>query len=241
MTADMMLESHLRAMVGEGQATSASLIQTRTAGAGLFPRPARSGSATAVFADFNETRGEPEPAPIEEEPSQDEAIVNIREEAWTDGYLIGRQKPTGDRADQALTAKLLTTLHELETNAAEAVDAASLTIADLLVNTVIAVASDDWPGMLLGRVRRLAERIKPALTVTPEFLLRDNYGTERSFADISELSRALEDGMGGEGVTIRWQRGEATINRTALLEDLREAVVPLSAGLVNAQNARQQS
>jgi len=48
----------------------------------------------------------------------------------------------------------------------------------------------------------------------------------------------LDDGIVGEDVTIRWQRGEAIISRTNLLEDLREAVMPLSAGLVNEQNAR---
>ena len=32
-------------------------------------------------------------------------------------------------------------------------------------NTVIAVASEDWPRTLLGRVHMVAERIKPALAV----------------------------------------------------------------------------
>jgi hypothetical protein len=137
-----------------------------------------------------------------------------------------------------MTAKLVTSLHELDSRTADAVDAASLAVADLLVNTVIAVASDEWPRKLLSRVRMVADRIKPALTVEPEFLLRDDSGTERRFGDIASLSRALDDGVVGEDVTIKWQRGEATISRTALLEDLREAVIPLSAGLVNEQNAR---
>jgi hypothetical protein len=79
------------------------------------------------------------------------------------------------------------------------------------------------------------------LTVEPEFLLRDDSGIERRFGDVASLSRALDDGVVGEDVTIKWQRGEATISRTALLEDLREAVLPLSAGLVNEQNARHPS
>ena len=120
-------------------------------------------------------------------------------------------------------------------------DAASLAVADLLINTVIAVASDDWPAKLFGRVRMIADRIKPALTVAPEFVLRDDGGTERRFGDIASLSRALDEGVVGEDVTIKWQRGEATISREALLEDLREAVIPLSAGLVNEQNARHPS
>jgi hypothetical protein len=71
--------------------------------------------------------------------------------------------------------------------------------------------------------------------------LRDDAGLERRFGDISSLSRALDEGIIGEDVTIKWQRGEATISRETLLEDLREAVIPLSAGLVNEQNARQPS
>jgi hypothetical protein len=196
----------------------------------------------AVFADFNDPRDEPPPLPpMEEPPPAFDEIGQIREEAWTDGYLTGRQEPAGETTDNRLTAKLVTSLHELDATTASAVDAASLAVADLLVNTVIAVASEDWPRKLLSRVRVLADRIKPALTVEPEFLLRDDSGTERRFGDIASLARALDDGVVGEDVTIKWQRGQATISRTALLEDLREAVIPLSAGLVNEQNARQLS
>jgi hypothetical protein len=195
-----------------------------------------------VFADFNDARDEPPPPqPMEDLPPPFDEIGQIREEAWTDGYMTGRQEPAGESADNGLTAKLVTSLYDLDSKTADAVNAASLAVADLLVNTVIAVASDDWPRTLLSRVRVIADRIKPALTVEPEFLLRDDSGTERRFGDIASLSRALDDGVVGEDVTIKWQRGEATISRTALLEDLREAIIPLSAGLVNEQNARHPS
>jgi hypothetical protein len=195
-----------------------------------------------IFADFNDFREEP-PVPQMDQasPAADEIIGQIREEAWTEGYLTGRQEQPDESADTSLTAKLVTSLHELEARTAEAIDAASLVVAEFLVNTVLAAASDDWPRKLLSRVRMVADRIKPALTVEPEFLLRDNSGTERRFGDIASLGRALDDGSIGEDVTIKWQRGEATISRTALLEDLREAVIPLSAGLVNEQNARNPS
>jgi hypothetical protein len=52
---------------------------------------------------------------------------------------------------------------------------------------------------------------------------------------------ALDGDMAREDVTIKWHRGEATISRTAILEDLRAAIMPLSAGLVNEQNARHQT
>lgn len=191
----------------------------------------------AVFADFNDRAHEPPPVVEEAPPAVDER-GQIREEAWTDGYMTGRQEPADKSADGCLTAKLVTSLHDLDAKAAEAVDAASLAVADLLINTVIAVASDDWSAKLLGRVRMVADRIKPALTVEPEFVLRDDGGTERRFGDIASLSRALDDGIVGEDVTIRWQRGEATISRKAFLEDLREAVIPLSAGLVDTQDVR---
>ena len=191
----------------------------------------------AVFADFNDHRDEPPPPAEQEAPHFDE-IGNIREQAWTEGYLTGRQELGSENSDGRLTAKLLTALSELDTKTESAVDAASLAVADLLINTVVAVIAEDWPAKLLGRVRMIADRIKPALTVAPEFVMRDDAGTERRFGDISSLSRALDEGIVGEDVTIRWLRGEATISRTTLLEDLREAVMPLSAGLVNERNPR---
>jgi hypothetical protein len=195
----------------------------------------------SIFVDFNDPKDEPEPLLVEQEATVSSEIGEIREEAWTDGYLTGRQERDNARHEQTLTATLLTSLHALEAKTAEAVDSAALAVADLLVDTIMAVASDEWPAKLMGRVQMVADRIKPALTVVPEFILRDESGTEQRFDDISELSHALDGGVIGEDVTIRWLRGEATISRKALLEDLRAAVIPLSAGLVNEQNARQQT
>jgi hypothetical protein len=195
----------------------------------------------AVFANFNDQIDEPPAAPVEEAPVAFDETGKIRQEAWTEGYLAGRQEPGHMSADGRLTAKLLTSLHDLTARTAQEVDAASLAVADLLISTVISVVSDDWPAKLLRRVRMIADRIKPALTVAPEFILTDDGGTERRFADIDSLSRALDEGVVGEDVTIRWQRGEATISRAALLEDLREAAIPLSAGLVNEQILRHPS
>lgn len=186
----------------------------------------------AVFEDFNDRRDEPVPPAEDEQPAFDEIGV-ARETAWTEGYMTGRQDRGPAGADPLLTAKLLTSVHDLNDRTDEAVEAAALAVADLLVNTVIAVTSDDWSARLLDRVRLVAARIKPALTVEPAFELRDADGTVRRFDDISALSRALEAGGSGEDVTIRWRHGEARISRTAVLEDLREAIVPLSAGLLN--------
>jgi hypothetical protein len=195
-------------------------------------------TALAVFADFNEPREEPPPSPVDDVPSPAGDLGEIRDEAWTEGYLTGRRERDAHDGDQTVTAKLLTSVHELDSSIARAVDAASLAVADLLVSTVIAVTSDAWPSRLLDRVQAVADRIKPAVTVAPEFVLRDDDGTTRCFGDISKLSQALEIGHTHEAVTIRWHRGEATISRTALLEDLQDAIVPLSVGRENAQNAR---
>jgi hypothetical protein len=192
----------------------------------------------AVFEDFNDPRDDPVPPPPEDEPSPFGDIGEIRERAWTEGYLTGRQDSGAHDSDQSMTAKLLSSVHELGSATHEAVDAASLAVAELLVNTVIALTSDGWSARLLDRVRQVADRIKPALTVAPKFELRDDQGGMQCFADITDLSRALDAGTAGENVTIRWQRGEATISRMAYLEDLREAIIPLSAGRVNDQNAR---
>jgi hypothetical protein len=195
----------------------------------------------SIFADFNEPKEAPEPGPVEDDPAVPEEPVPYREEAWIDGYLTGQRALAAGRGDRTLAASLLSSLHAMEAKATEAVDTAALTLADLLIKTVIAAASEEWPAKLLGKVRMVADRVRPALAAAPEFILRDDGGTERCFASISDLSQALDDGIIGEDVTIRWQRGEATVSRTALLEDLREAVIPLSAGLVNEQNARQQT
>jgi hypothetical protein len=193
----------------------------------------------AVFEDFNEPRYEALSPAADEAPAPFDDIGQIREEAWTDGYLTGRQQAAIQDGDPASAAKLLTSVHALGASTSEAVDAASLIVADLLVDTIIAVTSGDWSARLMDRVRIVADRIKPALTVAPEFVLRDEAGAEHRFADISELSRAMENGAGAEDVSIRWQRGEATIGRTALLEDLRDAIIPLSAGRMNETHARQ--
>jgi len=195
-------------------------------------------TALAIFADFNEPPEEPSPPPVVDASPPPGDLGEIREEAWTDGYLTGRQERDAPGSDQTMTAKLLTSVHELDANIAQAVDAAALAVADLLVNTVIAVTADTWSSRLLDRVRAVADRVKPAVSVAPEFVLRDDDGTTRCFGDISELSQALEGGHTGEAVTIRWRRGEATISRTALLEDLRDAIIPLSVGQANEQNAR---
>lgn len=195
----------------------------------------------AVFADFNEPSEDVALVPAESASLPFDDIGESREAAWTEGYLKGRQAPDAQNEDQPLTAKLLTSLYDLDCKTSEAVDAASLAVADLLVNTVIAATSDNWSARLLDRVRMVADRIKPALTVAPEFVLRDDQGTVRHFADLSELSHALDASSAGEDVTIRWHRGEATISRMALLEDLREAIIPLSAGRANEQIARSQT
>ncbi|HBK07528.1 MAG TPA: hypothetical protein DDZ81_17030 [Acetobacteraceae bacterium] len=195
-------------------------------------------TASTIFADFNDPGDAPTPPPEPEAPPPADPTASIREEAWTEGYLIARREPPDEDPTAALMARLLTSLHDLGTESAATIETASLAVAGLVVNTVIAVASDEWSATLPGRVRALAERIKPALTVAPEFLLRDTAGIERPFADIAALTRALEDGISGEDVTIKWQRGEATISRSALLADLRDAVLPVSASLVTEQNVR---
>ena len=188
----------------------------------------------AVFEDFNDRNQETSPPMVEAEAVPQ---ANLHDEAWTDGYLAGRQERGTQNDNPWLTARLVTSVFELDGKAAEAVEAASLVVADLLVNTVIAVAADDWSARLMDRVRLVADRIRPALTVAPEFILRDDQGTLYRFGDIADLARALEAGSIGETVSIRWQRGEATISRRALLEDLRHAVIPLSADLVTEQTA----
>ncbi len=195
-------------------------------------------SIFAVFEDFNDLGDDHPVGSVEDVPLPPAEIGAAREEAWTDGYLTGRQEHAAQTSEQRMSAKLLTSLHDLDCKTTEAVEAASLAVADLLISTVIAAASDDWSAKLMDRVRLVADRIKPALTVAPEFVLRDDNGAIQHFNDISDLSRVLEDGTAGEDVTIRWQRGEATISRAALLEDLRDAIIPLSAGLVDRQNAR---
>jgi hypothetical protein len=192
----------------------------------------------AVFEDFNDRRTKP-PPPVEEAHVALAELGPIREQAWTDGYMTGRQQAAVSGDDPPSAATLLTSLHALGSDVSGAVDAASLAVADLLVDAFIAVTNGDWSVRLMDRVRIVADRIKPALTIAPDFVLRDDTGAEQHFSDITELSRAMESCSGAEDVSIRWQHGEATIGRTTLLEDLRNAVIPLSAGRMDATQARQ--
>jgi hypothetical protein len=190
----------------------------------------------AIFEDFNDKGDEPLPAVAEELSGPEGQLGQIREEAWTDGYVTGRRDSSALGGDQVLAASLLTSVHELDLRASDVVDAAALQLADLLVSTVIAVTSEEWSARLLDRVRIVAQQIKPALTVAPEFVLHATDGSEHRFGDIAELSRALDEGDTNQDVSIRWQRGEATISHKALLEDLRDAIIPLSAGLTFGLN-----
>jgi hypothetical protein len=192
----------------------------------------------AVFEDFNEPQPERLPAPEEAAPEPAADIGELCSDAWTEGYITACREDDVQDPEQPLTAKLLTSVYDLDARTSEAVDAASLVVADMLVNTVLAVTAEEWSAQLLDRVKMIADRIKPALTVVPEYVLRDEQGAIQHFGNILDLSRALDAGSVGEDVTIRWQRGEATISRTAFLDDIRDAIIPLSAGRVKEQNAR---
>jgi hypothetical protein len=199
------------------------------------------GTVLAIFEDFNEPSDQTPPPPVEEPPAGDIEIDRIRTEAWTEGFMTGRQGSATRDGDPVLTARLLTSVHELDNKASDAVAEAALIVADLLVNTVITVTSDEWAARLLERVRMVAERVKPALTIAPEFILHDAGGPGRRFGDMAALSHALEAGDTNQDVSIRWHHGEAMISREALLDDLREAIIPLSAGLTPAINHEQPS
>ncbi|HET6306223.1 MAG TPA: hypothetical protein VFG12_03500 [Rhodopila sp.] len=184
-------------------------------------------AALAVFADFNDKRDEP-PPPVADPLPPSEALDEIRDLAWTDGYLAASQRDLPPQ-DRTTAAKLLTAVHELQAQVSETVDEAAISVAQLLVDTIIAITGETWPARLADRARAIADKIRPTITVAPEFVLLDADGTTRCFCDITDLSRALETSPTAEAVTVRWHRGEATISRTALLQDLRDAIMPLSA------------
>lgn len=196
----------------------------------------------SVFTDFNELKDAPRPPlqAVEDAPIPFGEIGTIPEDAWTDGYLTGRHECGIRGGHQELAAKLLTAIYELDEKVSEAADAASLSVADLLVDTVLAVASDNWSATLLDRVRVVAKKARPALIVAPKFALRDDRGMEHCFGDLSELRQALEAGSIGEELSVHWQRGEATISRMALSKDLREAIIPILEDRISEQNARHQ-
>ena len=192
----------------------------------------------AVFEDFNEFKEKPV-----EPPAEDISVPSTEQtaETWMDGYLTGYQLGRTASNDQPLSAKLLTSMHDLGADVSRVADAASVAIADLLMNTVIAISTDDWSRRLPDRVRLIADRVRPAVTARTEFLVQDDLGTTRRFEDIAELSRALETGSVSNDVVIQWQGGEALISQTALLKELREVIVPLSAGWIAAENPQDQT
>jgi flagellar biosynthesis/type III secretory pathway protein FliH len=199
--------------------------------------------AAMLFADFNDIpeadRDTPPPPPVQEPPA--DPTADIRQQAWTEGYLTARRAHIVEDPAAASMARLLSSLDTLRTESAAMAKTASRAIASLILDTAIAVADEAWSASLPGRVQALMDRVRPALTVAPEFVLREASGVERRFADIGALTLALDGGIGCEDVTIQWQQGRASIGRDVLLEDLREAVRPLSIGLVNEQSSRQPS
>ena len=203
-------------------------------------------TAVLLFADFNdipERAGEtaaPAPEATTELDPPADPTADIRRQAWTEGYLTARGTPVEDPA-RASMARLLSSLDTLRGEAAAMTKATSRGIAALILDAAIAIADDAWSASLPARIRVLMDRIGPALTVEPEFVLREAGGTERRFADIGALTLALDGGIGCEDVTVQWPHGSACIGRDLLLEDLRDAIRPLSAGLVNEQNNRHPS
>ena len=202
-------------------------------------------TAVLLFADFNdiqESAREAATPAAETTPDPHAApAADIRRQAWTEGYLTARRAACAEDPTGASMARLLSSLDRLRGEAAAMAESASLGIATLILDAAIAIADDDWSASLPARVRVLMDRIGPALTVAPEFVLRETGGAERRFADIGSLILALDGAIGCEDVTMRWPHGSASIGRDLLLEDLRDAVRPLSAGLVNEQNSRQPS
>lgn len=195
-------------------------------------------SAAIIFVDFNEPVDAPQPAPPPLELPPPDPTAAIRQAAWTEGYLSGHAAARAEPMDAAPLAQLLTALHDLETELTAAVETAALTVAGAVIDTVIAAAHDEWPASLPRRVHALAQRLKPALTVAPEFRLRDPTGAEHRFPDLAALTQALEAGAPAEDITIAWHRGQATISRSMLLQDLRHAVVPLTEASNNEQPIR---
>jgi hypothetical protein len=192
-------------------------------------------AALAVFADFNDKRDEP--PPVADVPPVGD-LDEIRDQAWTDGYLAGSHERELPPHDPIIAARLLTAVHELQATLTQTVDEAAIAVAHLLVDAVIAITGETWPARLADRVRAIADKIKPAMDVAPEFVLRDDDGATRCFGDITDLSRALETAHTAESVTVRWHRGEATISRTELLQDLCDAFVPLSVPQPDAPATR---
>ncbi len=182
-------------------------------------------SVMAIFANFNDITEAP-PVIAEAGPSQAD-LLDIRTEAWTDGFLAGQR---GGTAAPDRTASLLTAVHALKAAAEDASETAALSLADLFVKALLTATDESWSAMLGERVRKVAARIKPVLTNTPDYLIRDVHGEEHHFTDISALCRALDDGLPGNDVTISWQHGQAFIGREAFLHDLRDAFTPLSTG-----------
>lgn len=178
----------------------------------------------AIFANFNDITEAPPPV-AETGPSPAE-LACIRTEAWTEGFQAGQR---GVRSDPDRTASLLTAVHALEAVAADASEAAALTVADLFVKALLTATDETWPATLGERARKVASRLKPVLTNVPHYVIHDADGLEHSFTDISSLCRALEDGLPGEDVTISWHHGEAFIGRQTFLHDLRDAFAPLTA------------
>ncbi len=157
-----------------------------------------------------------------------ETEIHCREKdeanSWTEGYLFGYRNNDTAIAARNMAASLVTLVSAMNERTPAEVEAASLAVADFLL---LAITSEDWPLRMPGRVKLVAEQLKPALGGTPEYILREEAGILHRFDSLSDLLFAVESGVSSDDVSIRWRRGEATISRSRFLADLRQAISPL--------------
>jgi len=175
----------------------------------------------APFEDFNDHETEAVDIVMATEircPKKDEI------DSWTEGYLIGRENKNAVINTRNLGATLVTLVSEMNERTPTEIEAASLAVAHFLL---LAIASEDWPLQTLGRVKLIAEQIKPLLDGTSEYILREQTGILHRFDSLSDLFFAVESGVTSDEVSIRWRRGEAIINRSRFLKDLRQAIIPV--------------
>ena len=189
-------------------------------------RQMQAGMLFAVFEDFNDGRDKAGPPAIEEKPAAPPENVS---ESWTEGYLAGYRAGSAANSEQELTAKLLASVYELSLNVSEASEAAALAVADMLINTIVAITSVNWSSCLPDRIRIVSNQIRPAMTLKSEIIIDDSLGDKHRLKDVSELSQILNSELICSDAVIQWQHGEAIISQATLLKDLGEILAPLSA------------
>lgn len=188
-----------------------------------------------LFENFNLPDGPPEDADLAPpEPTFTVAEMSAtRNEAWNEGYITASR--SGARAlgreSQQVFADLLARAEDMD----DRLDAMAEHYADAIARWLVQVFVTAFPAMAAdsmdGRIRRVAEQLRPVLRSQTRIGVRDATGCAvwcETMADVWRhvQTRQVEEPACGD-IVISWPQGEARISNETTWQAILAAVMPL--------------